>query len=101
MKKTRVNLTEEECYCTLLELYNTVAKHLDIPVTADTCFDCRCIRVTRSVQDKIWDYYEKEEKYNGEQISMMLLMCGPKANLRVKKEEENSCIAEVYENFAK
>lgn len=80
MKKTRIDISKDECYCNLTEFYQAVADRLGIKTTDKTNFDCRKICVTKSVQEILWQYYYDAGDSNS-QIATLFLMLGPKANL--------------------
>ncbi len=79
----KINLTKEECYCRIPDLYDIIAKKLGHDPNTVRC-DCRKIRVTKSVMDQIFTYYEKERYLNKEEISYGWVNYGPKANLSGK-----------------
>lgn len=63
----------------------------------DRQIGCRKICVTKSVQEVLWSYYRDEKGKTDEQIAVMLLGYGPKANL-----EEHGILeyrAEVEDGF--
>ena len=76
-----VQLRKEDCYCDLTEFYENVARKILVGITDKTCFDCRKICVTKSVQEVLWSYYRDEKGKTDEQIAAMWLGYGPKANL--------------------
>ena len=76
-----VQLRKEDCYCDLTKFYENVARKIPAEITDKTCFDCRKICVTKSVQEALWSYYRDEKEKTDEQIATMLLGYGPKANL--------------------
>jgi hypothetical protein len=92
-----VQLRKEDCYCDLTKFYENVARKIPAEMTDKTCFDCRKICVTKSVQEALWSYYRDEKEKTDEQIATMLLGYGPKANL-----EEHGILeyrAEVEDGF--
>lgn len=76
-----VSLRKEDCYCDLMGFYENIARKILVEITDETCFDCRKICVTKSVQETLWCYYRDEKGKNDEQIAAMLLGYEPKANL--------------------
>lgn len=78
-KKTVV-LTEKECYCGIIELYDLVAQKLGYD-PAKVSYDCRRINVTKPVQDQIFTFYQEEQKASNESIGSAWLCYGPKAIL--------------------
>ena len=96
MTKT-VRLKKEDCYCDLTKFYENVTRKIPVGITDKTCFDCRKICVTKSVQEALWSYYRDEKGKTDEQIATMLLGYGPKANL-----EEHAVLeyrAEIEDGF--
>lgn len=92
-----VQLRKEDYYCDLTKFYENVARKIPAEITDKTCFDCRKICVTKSVQEALWSYYRDEKEKTDEQIATMLLGYGPKANL-----EEHGILeyrAEVEDGF--
>lgn len=80
MRKRRYYIPREKCGCGLSAFYKNAAKIAGLPVTERTLYDCRRICTTQAVHDTIWAYYAQEgcEKL---QITMLMLLSGPKANL--------------------
>lgn len=76
-----ITLKFEDCYCNIFTFYENVAKKLCVEVTDNTEFDCRKICVTKSVQEAIWTYFREQENMDGEDISVLWLLYGPKANI--------------------
>lgn len=92
-----VQLRKEDCYCDLTKFYENVARKIPAEITDKTCFDCRKICVTKSVQEALWSYYRDEKEKTGEQIAAVLLGYGPGAAL-----EEHGILedrAEVEDGF--
>ncbi len=75
-----ISLSLDECNCGLCDFYTHVARKMVVKDCDNVQFDCRRICVTKSVQDAIWNYYRSEDLSDTE-ISILLLMSGPKANL--------------------
>lgn len=92
----RVIVEEKDCYCSLNNFYEKVAKKMGIAITDDIIFDCRKICVTKAVQDELWAYYYNEECLSNFQISALFLHAGPKANIQIP----NQYIIEAENGFA-
>lgn len=97
MAKTVLLLMKEDCYCELLEFYEHVAHELGVKTTADVRFDCRSICVSPAVIKEIRSYYRNELGANDEEISALLLIYGPKAN--VTESDASRYRVEVKEGF--
>ena len=95
MKKTKLFLKAEECQCGLPEFYGNVAKAMGVQKIDAIEFDCRKICTSQMVQDAIWKHYT-EEGCEDIQISSLLAMCGPKANLT-----EDGYVVEVEDEFVR
>lgn len=82
-----IKLTKKDCYCDLLIFYGNVAVKMGYGPFERLSFNCTKICVTKPVQDLIWSHYVEEEHASDEQISMLLVLSGPKANLKVVDSE--------------
>lgn len=91
----RVIMEEKECYCSLDNFYEKVAKKMGVAVTDTNVFDCRKICVTKAVQDELRAYYYNEECLSNFQILALFLNAGPKANIQIS----NQYIVEVENGF--
>lgn len=96
MTKT-IRLAKGDCYCDLTTFYENVARKIPVEITEKTCFDCRKICITKSVQEALWSYYRDEKGKTDEQIAVMLLGYGPKANLEEHSIQEYR--AEIEKSF--
>lgn len=79
--KKRYSVTEDQCYCSIIEFFDNVAKLCG--ETGDISwftYDCRKICVTKPVYDQIHKYY-LDAGNPTENIAALLLLYGPKANL--------------------
>lgn len=76
----KIELTKEECYCSIEGLYTLIAKKLGYS-SFNVKFDCRKICVTKAVMDQIFAYYADCYKVSKESIAQAWLMYGPKANI--------------------
>lgn len=63
-----VQLRKEDCYCDLTEFYENVARKIPVEITDKTCFDCRKICVTKSIQEALWSYYRDEKGKTDERL---------------------------------
>lgn len=91
----RIILKQEECFCSLCDFYEHVAKKLGIVVTDNAQFDCRKICVSKAVQDELWVFYYQEAGLSNIEIAALFLNAGPKANIAGGEEY----IAEVGNGF--
>lgn len=73
-------LSQSECKCGLADFYKNVANGIGIDITDKTHYDCRKIRITKSVQEYIWKHYS-ESGQTDEKIAALMLQYGPKATL--------------------
>lgn len=81
----------------MTKFYENVARKIPVGITKKTCFDCRKICVTKSVQEVLWSYYRDEKGKTDEQIAAMWLGYRLKANL-----EEHGILeyrAEIEDDF--
>lgn len=92
-----IMLRKHESYCELEKFYEMIAKKMGVVVTDDALFDCRKICVTKNVQDEIWSYYKEVKFAKDEEIAMLLVCSGPKANLEAMNSEQYR--AEVEDGF--
>lgn len=69
-----------ECICDLQKFYENASHAAGLKVTDKTQFDCRKICVTKAIQNALWAYYTAQN-CTDEEISMLFLAVGPKANL--------------------
>jgi len=90
-------LKKHESYCELEKFYEMVAEKIGVVVTDDVIFDCRKICVTKNVQDEIWSYYREVKFAKDEEIAMLLVCSGPKANLEAMNSDQYR--AEVEDGF--
>lgn len=74
-----VFLTKEECYGSLIKLYDTVAKKLGYKPGRDIDYDCKNINVTENVLKMVTEYYRKEIGVDDVQLAALYLCFGPKA----------------------
>lgn len=58
----RVELTEEECYCSIYDLFLHIAAHMGIDVPKGSIFNSNKIYVTGDVQGVLYSYYKYEKK---------------------------------------
>lgn len=76
----KVDLTRDECYCGIIELYNTVAAKLGYnPATVH--YDCRKICVSKPVMEQVFAYFKAEKQISRATFNQLWLNLGPKANL--------------------
>ena len=74
-----VFLTKEECYGSLIDLYDTVAEKLGHKPGRNIDYDCKKIDVTKNVLEMVTDYYKKEIGTDNFQIGALYVCYGPKA----------------------
>lgn len=92
-----VQLRKEDCYCDLTKFYENVARKIPAEITDKTCFDCRKICVTKSVQEALWSYYRDEKKRPTSRLLRCCWDTGRRPNL-----EEHGILeyrAEVEDGF--
>lgn len=78
--KQRYSILQRDCHVDILKFYVNAAKIIGVVDSDDISYDCRKIQVTKVVQNEIMKYYA-EDGNSSEDISGILLMFGPKANL--------------------
>jgi len=76
----------------LVEFYDAVAYKLGYNPEA-VCYDCRKLTVSKSVQD-VWYHEFQNEGMNPSQITMLLLMSGPKVDQNLQNYD-----VEVFDGF--
>lgn len=79
--KKRYSMTEDQCYCSIIEFFDNVAKLCG--ETGDISrftYDCRKICVTKPVYDQIHKYY-LDTGCSDDSFGMFWAIYGPKANL--------------------
>lgn len=80
MPNEKVSLTEEECYCSISELYDTIATKLGYD-PATIRYDCRKLCVSKPVMERVFAYYETDRQATRMAFNQLWLNIGPKANL--------------------
>lgn len=78
-----VILTEDDCYCSIVELYEKVAGNTLKKSIDSGQFDCKKICVTPGVIDMMYKFYETEKGMSRTEITTLLLIYGPKGNLDI------------------
>lgn len=91
----KVPLMKEDCYCSLLRFYETVAAATGVTDIGNAWYDCRKICVTKDVQDMLWDYYRTEESMSDMEITTLFLHMGPKAVI----DQPGLYLAEANKDF--
>lgn len=79
--KKRYSVTEDQCYCSIIEFFDNVAKLCG--ETSDISwftYDCRKSCVTKPVYDQIHKYYLDTGR-SDDSFAMIWTIYGPKANL--------------------
>ena len=76
----RYAMLQNECHNSVMNFYIKAAKEMGIKDSPIISYDCRKIHVTKSVQNEIIKYY-LDSGNTLEEISQILLMFGPKADL--------------------
>ena len=77
---SKVNLTKEECYCGIAELYDIVAAKLGYSLPA-VYYDCCKLCVSEPVMEQVFAYYKTEHHLTRLAFNHLWLNLGPKANL--------------------
>ena len=77
---SKVNLTKEECYCGIAELYDIIAKKLGRN-PAIVYYDRRKLCVSKPVMEQVFAYYKTEHHVTRPTFNQLWLNLGPKANL--------------------
>ena len=88
----RLKLRKEDCYKSLTDFYDYLAEQNGVD-TKKVQYDVRKICCTQGVADEIFQFY-KEQGHSSEQVGVLWLCCGPKANL-----EEEGFVVELEEGF--
>lgn len=81
-------LSEDECYCSVVELYELVAREFLKKSLLSGQFDCKKICVTPGVIDILYKYYETEKHLTRTEITALLLIYGPKGNLEAPMNKQ-------------
>lgn len=90
---TKFELTQEQCYCNIIDLYDLIAQKLGYD-SQDVRYDCTKICVSKLVQKEIFRFYKVEENMSDDAIGQIWLFSGPKANL-----PHNNYIVDVQNGF--
>lgn len=93
MVNKQIVLTEEECYVSITELYDTIARKLGYKETKDLQYDCKKILVSRLIFNKVYQYYQSVGT-NREEFTMYWCCFGPKASL-----EKEDYVVEIQNGF--
>lgn len=75
-----VRLEKNDCRCSLVDLYETVAREAGFALTDNSRFNCAKIRCTGAVQNAVYQFHQEQGR-SPEAITMMWLAKGPKADL--------------------
>lgn len=81
-------LSEDECYCSVVELYELVAREFLKKSLLSGQFDCKKICVTPGVIDILYKYYETEKHLTRTEVTTLLLIYGPKGNLEAPMNKQ-------------
>lgn len=90
-------------HCTIVELYDAVAKEMGYDNISELTYDCRKINVSEEIQDDIIKYYHDAARETDPTLSesdikigtaMLLLQAGPKLDVTLDARE-----VEVFDGF--
>lgn len=86
MKSTTVSvfLNQEDCHCSIFELYKRAALASDYDVTENTRFDCEKTHCSEEVLKEVRKYYQ-EKGLTYFQFAALWVGYGPKADIIDKK----------------
>ena len=77
----RHTINFEQCYCSLTDFYDNVAKVFGERDISKLKYDCRKLHISKAVLQGMIDYYNKERGASSYTITAMLIQFGPKADL--------------------
>lgn len=92
-----VVLSEDDCYCSIVELYEKVAKDILKKSIDSGLFDCKKICVTPGIIDMLYKFYENEKGLTRSEITSVLLIYGPKGNLDIS--DSGPYVAKLEDGF--
>ena len=79
--KTVIEIPEDDCFGTICDLYDNIASILGYENIEEIKYDCKKVRVTENVYNKVCSFYKDEYEDGDKAFATEWLMCGPKANL--------------------
>lgn len=79
--KTVIEISEDDCFGTICDLYDNVASILGYEDIEKITYDCKKVRVTENVYNKVRSFYKNEYESSDIAFGMEWLTCGPKADL--------------------
>lgn len=90
----KVRFEKEECHCGVEGFYELAAKKIGYYYPQKARFDCTKISVTDSIMHQIIDYYLNEKQMDADEVGALLVIFGPKADLK-----QEGYIAEIQNGF--
>lgn len=81
--KTVIEISEDDCFGTICDLYDNIAFILGYKDIEKIKYDCKKIRVTEEVFNKVRSFYKEEYEASNMAFGMEWLACGPKADLEM------------------
>ena len=94
MKK--IELRKEECYCSLMALYDAISVKLGYN-PSKVRYDCRKIQVSEDVRDAVYLWYHENNEVEERDMNIIWLHFGPKVFMDDKRK--NSYYVEVEKGF--
>lgn len=94
MSKNTYILTKDECYCDVVDLYDTVARRMGINDPSKLQYDCKKICTSKKVQNEVFRYYVDEMDLSPADVNVIIIHFGPKANI-----ESDGYIVTVKDGF--
>ena len=93
-----IKLGIEQSYCSIKQLYDTVAQALGYEDTENLQYACSAINVAPNIADNVFAHMKEEEGIDVMERGMLCVCFGPKADENLKGDEvmvEDGFITEV------
>lgn len=82
--KTVIEISEDDCFGTICDLYDNIAFILGYKDIEKIKYDCKKIRVTEEVFNKVRSFYKEEYDTSDLDFGLEWIACGPKADLEME-----------------
>ena len=92
----KIELRKEECYCSLMALYDTISEKLGYN-PSKVKYDCRKIQVSEDIQNEVYLWYRENNDVEEKDMCVIWLHFGPKVFMNDKRK--NSYYVEVEKSF--
>ena len=82
--KTVIKISEDDCFGTICDLYDNIASILGYEDIDKVKYDCKKVRVTEDVFNKVRSFYKYEYEGSDASFAIEWLNCGPKIDLAMQ-----------------